>query len=144
MKKQTKNKILELIEEQENILSKLRRKEPSLTPLNLNYDGFLIHNVKKASVLVEIEASIFAREAAYTSVLKKRGLEDTVVGWSQSNLNIMDWEKVLDKAFDNLINQTKIALVKDIIKLLKKHLTEETKLKTTLEKLLQSAKTKLQ
>lgn len=80
MKKQTKNKILELIEEQENILSKLRRKEPSLTPLNLNYDGFLIHNVKKASVLVEIEASIFAREAAYTSVLKKRGLEDTVVG----------------------------------------------------------------
>lgn len=51
---------------------------------------------------------------------------------------------MLDKAFDNLINQTKIALVKDIIELLKKHLTEETKLKTTLEKLLQSAKTKLQ
>lgn len=139
-----KNSIPQLIAEQKEYLKSLQGDdEDTAISLDIEFNGESINSVEKVATLVEMEASIIAREAAYTAILKKRGLEERVVEWSQSSKGITHWEKVFDKAFKNLINKSEIALVKSRLIELEKHLSEEAKMKATLEKLIKEGSTKL-
>lgn len=139
-----KNSIPQLIAEQKEYLKSLQGDdEDTAVSLDIEYNGESIKSVEKVSTLVEMEASIIAREAAYTAVLRKRDLEDKVVEWSLSGKNLAHWGKVLDKAFKKLVNKAKIELVKSRISELEVHLSEDAKMKATLEKLIKEGTTKL-
>jgi phage shock protein A len=139
-----KNKIPQLVAEQEAYLKTLKGDEKDATvSLDIEYSGTAISSIEKVSELIEIEASIKAREAAYTNVLNSRGLEEKVVAWSHGSHNIEHWSKVLDKAYNKLVNKAEIALVEERLEQLKQHLSEEAKMKATLEKLIQAGTVKL-
>jgi hypothetical protein len=139
-----KNKIPQLVAEQKEYLKSLKGDEKDVTvSLDIEYSGTTISSIEKVSELIEIEASIKAREAAYTSVLTSRGLQEKVVAWSHSEKGIEHWALVLDKAFKKLVNKAEIALVEQRIKDLEVHLSEEAKMKATLEKLIQAGAVKL-
>jgi hypothetical protein len=139
-----KNKIPQLVAEQKEYLKSLKGDEKDVTvSLDIDYNGTTISSIEKVSELVEIEASIKARESAYTAVLVSRGLEDKVVAWSCADKGIEHWCKVLDKAYNKIVNKAEIALVEQRIKDLEVHLSEEAKMKATLEKLIQAGTVKL-
>lgn len=139
-----KNKIPQLVAEQKEYLKSLKGDEKDQTvSLEIDYNGTTISSVEKVSELVEIEASIKAREAAYTTVLNSRGLQDKVVAWSHNEKSLEHWGHVLDKAFKKLVNKAEIALVEQRIKDLEVHLSEEAKMKATLEGLIKAGAVKL-
>ena len=139
-----KNSIPQLIAEQKEYLKKLQGDDEDTTvSLDIEFNGESVKSIEKVSTLVEMEASVIAREAAYTATLRKRNLEERVVEWSQSGKNLAHWTKVFDKAFNSLVNKAEIALVKERVVELEKHLSEEAKMKATLEKLIKEGTTKL-
>lgn len=135
---QMKNSIPELIDLQKKRLKELEGdNEDKNISLDIEYDGTPISSITKVSELVELEASLVAREAAYTATLRKRGLEGKVKAWAKEGKDINHWTQVLDKAYSQLVNKAEIALIKTRVKELEQHLSEEAKVKATLEKLIQ-------
>ena len=141
---QMKNSIPELIAAQRDRLKELQGdNEDKNISLDIEYEGEAISSIDKVSELVELEASITAREAAYSAVLKKRGLEGKVKPWNKSGKDLSHWHQVLDKAYNLLVNKAEIAIIKSRIESLEVHLSEEAKMKATLEKLIKENNTLL-
>lgn len=108
--------------------------------LDVDYNGENIKDVSTVKELLQISASLHAREAAYNVELKRYGLEDKKIQpFNESSLPVSKWEKIIEKAIFELMNKKQIEKIESAIKTLSTHLDAETKLKNELESIMKNA-----
>jgi hypothetical protein len=108
--------------------------------LDVDYQGNVIKNVETVNELLQISASLHARATAYGVELERYNLQDKKIQpFTESNLSVEKWEKVISQAIFELMNRKQIEKIESAIKSLSKFEDEETKLKNELENIMKSA-----
>jgi len=124
-------------------LAKLQGDSEEKISLDLNAKsggGTNIKDVTTVTEILEISASLHAREKAYVAEIKRYKLTGmNIKPFSEDGKDVKHWEKVLSKAIHKIINAGKIKILEDSIKGLSKHLDEETKLANELSKIMGEA-----
>ena len=124
-------------------LALLRGESSEKISIDIDYNGENIKDVQEVSKLMEISASIHARAAAFETETKRYKLEGKLKPFTQSGKTVSAWEKIIEKAKDELINGKQIKKLEDAIKRLNNHLSENQRLKNDLEELMNLAAEKL-
>lgn len=136
----TTQQVPEAIETLKAQLAKLKGDVEEKVSLDISYNGKNIKNVDTVKELLEISASLHAREVAYNAEIVRYKLEKAnIQPFSQEGKSLNDWEKIIAKAIHELINSKQIQKIENAIKELSKHLDAETKLKNTLAEVMQGA-----
>lgn len=130
----------QVIEQLKAQLAALKGNSEEKISLDIFYNGKNIKNVDTVKELLEISASLHAREIAYKAEVVRYGLENAnIQPFSQENKSIEEWSKIIAKAIHQLINKVQIKNLEDAIAGLSEHLDAETKLKMKLESLVNGA-----
>lgn len=118
-------------------LAELRKDQPKELSLDVMYNHQKIADVATIKELLEISASIHAREAAFKEEIKRysdsgNDLSQKIKPWSQNDLTVDKWEKVIAKAIFEKVNARAIEIIENSITKLSKFVSEEEKLKNEL------------
>lgn len=136
----TTAQVPQVIETLKAQLAQLKGNAEEKVSLDISYNGKNIKTVDTVKELLEISASLHAREAAYKAEVVRYGLEKAnIQPFSQESKSLAEWQKIIAKAIHELINSKQIQKIENAIKELSKHLDEETKLKNTLAEVMQGA-----
>lgn len=109
--------------------------------INVSWGGGTtnIKNVNKVSELLEISASIHARNEAYNTEAKRYGVEGKVKEFTVSDKTASQWKEIIDKAIFELVNKKQIEQIEAAIKKLSKFEDEKTQLQREFEGIVGSA-----
>ena len=98
-----------------------------------------IKSVKSVGLLLEISSAIHSRNEAYSVEIARYKLTDrNIAPFKVSDKTVSDWEKIIDKAINELINKTQIEKIENAIQKLSKHISEEEKLANDLKSIAES------
>lgn len=139
VKAYTQEDVPAMIEQLKAQLAKLKGNSNDQISLNISYNGTNISKVTTVKELLEIDSSIQARAAAYNERVKARKLEGRVQEFTVSEKNAEQWDKIIEKAVNELINKTQINQIENAIKELHNHLDANTRLQNKLAELMGSA-----
>ena len=129
-----------VIEQLKVQLAALKGNTEEKISLDVEYDGEKIKDIKTVKELLSISASLHARNAAYNVEIIRYGLENAnIQPFSQEDKTVEEWNKIIAKAINELINAVQIKNLEDAISGLSEHLDAETKLQMKLEKLVTGA-----
>lgn len=120
-------------------LETLKKGVPEALSLDITYNGTNIKNVTKVSELLEISASIHARNEAYNTEAKRYGVEGKVKEFTVSDKTASQWKEIIDKAIFELVNKKQIEQIEAAIKKLSKFEDEKTQLQREFEGIVGSA-----
>ena len=121
-------------------LTQLKGNAEEKISLDISYNGEKIKDVDTVKELLEISASLHAREAAYNAEVVRYGLESAnIQPFSQEGKSLEEWKKIIAKAIHELINSKQIQKIENAIKELSKHLDAETQLANTLASVMEGA-----
>ena len=120
-------------------LASLKGNEDVKVSTDITYDHRNIKDITTVSDLLAISASIKARSKAFNEEVVAFGLEGKIKPFTHSEKTAEDWDLILKKAVNELINKTQIKQIEDAISKLSNHLDAETKLKNELAGLVESA-----
>lgn len=108
--------------------------------LDINYNGKKIKDTSTVKELLEISASIHARAAAYAVEITRYNLQSAMIqGFSQEDKTVKEWEAIISKAINELINKVQIKKIEEAIKDLSEHLDADTRLANKLADIMGSA-----
>lgn len=113
-------------------LAILKGSEDKEVSTDIAYDHRNIKDIPKVSDLLAISSSIKARSAAFNVEVKAFGLEGQIKPFTQTEKTAEEWDVILKKAVNELINKTQIEKLENAIKKLSNHLDAETKLRNEL------------
>lgn len=103
-------------------------------------DSTNIKQVTSVKKLLEIMSSIRSREAAYQrELIRYPQLADKIAAWDHKGKSLNQWQKIIDKAVNELFNKAQIEKIQGAISQLEEHLSAEDKLKKTLDNVYNSA-----
>lgn len=117
----------------------LKKGVPESLSLDISYNGTNIKNVTKVSELLEISASIHARNEAYNVEAKRYGVDGKVKHFTVSEKTASQWKEIIDKAIFELVNKKQIEQIESAIKKLSKFEDEKTQLQREFEGIVGSA-----
>jgi hypothetical protein len=121
-------------------LAQLKGNAEEKISLDISYNGKNIKTVDTVSELLQISASLHARETAYKAEVVRYGLENAnIQPFSEEKKSIEEWNKIIAKAIHELINSKQIQKIENAIKELSKHLDAETQLANTLASVMEGA-----
>jgi hypothetical protein len=139
----TRDQVPQAIEALKKQLAKLKGGEEESLSLDITSKsggGTNIKNVTTVTEILEISASIHAREKAFNQEIKRFKLSDmNIKPFEEDGKSVKHWDKVLAKAINTIINAGKIKVLEDSIAGLSKHLDEETKLQNELSEIMNNA-----
>lgn len=138
-----KAQVPSMIESLQKQLKELEGETDETVSLDIKYDNRNIKDITSVSELLMISSSLRSREKAFNEEVKRYDLQEVVKPFSQSDKTVAYWDKVITKAIKELVNKEKIALLKESIKKLSKHLDEKTKLERELNEIMELASKKL-
>ena len=101
--------------------------------MDISYNGVNISKVDNVSTLVEMSASITSRAAAFNKRTAHYGLTGKLKEFNQSGKTEAEWDAIIGKAINELINKVKIEKLENAIKGLSEFLDEDTKLANKLQ-----------
>lgn len=85
--------------------------------LDISYNGKNIKSIDQVGELMEISASINARNLAYREALVRHNLGDrNIAPFSVSDKTAEEWMAIIDKAANELINKVEISAIEETIK----------------------------
>jgi hypothetical protein len=118
-------------------LKALKGKEDEKISIDISYNHTNIKTVKSVSELLEISSAVHARSDAYDKEIERYKLsEKNIKNFEVSGKSVNQWEKIIEKAINELINKTQIDKIQSAITELSKHLDAETKLQNTLKNIM--------
>ncbi len=120
-------------------LQALKKGVPEALSLDISYNGTNIKNVTKVSELLEISASIHARNEAYNAEAKRYGVEGKVKEFTVSEKTASQWKEIIEKAIFELVNKKQIEQIEAAIQKLSKFEDEKTQLQREFEGIVGSA-----
>lgn len=121
-------------------LKELKKNAPDDISLDINYNGKNIKNVTSVGELLQISASIHARNNAYSEELKRYNLETAnIAPFKESDKDASQWAAIINKAIFELINKVQIEKLENAIAKLANHLDAETKLERELSSIVNMA-----
>lgn len=136
----TKENVPALIEHLENQLQLLEGNTDKTVSTDVTYNNTNISKVTKVSELLEISASIHARDKAYQDEIKRYNLTKKKIAPFKSNdKTVKEWEAIILKAINELLNNKQIAQLKDSIIKLSSHVDENIKLAKEIAGIMTSA-----
>lgn len=119
-------------------LKALKGQNDDTLSLDVSYEGTNISKVTSVRELLMISMSIHKKSEAYNQEISRYGLEAMNIA-PFDETPIEKWEKIIQKAINELVNKTQIAKLENAIKALSNHLDAETKLKNELEGIMNTA-----
>ena len=85
--------------------------------LDISYNGKNIKNVDSVNELMEISASIFARNEANVNARVRHNVANrNIAPFTVSDKTADEWMKIIDKAVNELLNKVEIANIEEAIK----------------------------
>lgn len=127
------------IEQLKKTLVELKGNREDSISLDIDYNGNNIKSVKSVGLLLEISSAIHSRNEAYSVEIARYKLTDrNIAPFKVSDKTVSDWEKIIDKAINELINKTQIEKIENAIQKLSKHISEEEKLANDLKSIAES------
>lgn len=120
-------------------LAELKKDQPEAVSLDITYQSTNIKNITKISELLEISASIHARDLAYKAEVSRYGLDGKVKEFTVSDKTASQWKEIISKAIFELVNKKKIEQLENAIKKLSKFEDEKTQLQREFEGIVGSA-----
>jgi hypothetical protein len=133
----TVNDVPEMLEALKGQLKELRSQNKDTVSLNITYNGRNIKDLQSLQELLEISASVHAREAAYNEEVKRYKVEGEVVSFTTSGKNVKEWEEIIEKAIFELKNRKKISDLEEAISELSKYVSEEEKFRNSINAIVQ-------
>lgn len=97
-----------------------------------------IKDVKTVTRLLEISSSVHARAEQFENS-KKRFNVTNVAPFEQDGKTVEEWDKIIAKAINELVNAKQIEILKDSIKKLEAFLDSQTKLDREVKAIMQAA-----
>lgn len=135
----TKQDVPKMIDQLKAQLETLKGNNRDKISLDVKYNGTNIKDVKTVKELLEISASVQARGKAYSEEVIRFKLQGKVQEFTTSDKTVEEWNLIIDKAINELINSTQIAKLESAIKKLSSHLDENTKLQNELAEIMGDA-----
>lgn len=135
----TPEKVTATIDTLKAQLAELKKDQPEAVSLDITYQSTNIKNVTKISELLEISASIHARNLAYQAEVSRYGLDGKVKEFTVSEKTANQWKEIISKAIFELVNKKKIEQLENAIKKLSKFEDEKTQLQREFEGIVGSA-----
>jgi len=137
----SKKQVPQLIEQLQKKLQVLKGGADEKIDTSIMYEtGEKINEIKEVSKLLQISASIHARENAYKQEITRYNLTTkNIATFSVNGKNVKQWEEIINKAIIDLINKNEITKVENAIDKLSKHLDEKVKLQNELAEIMASA-----
>jgi len=139
----TKADVPGAIEKLEAQLAALKGNRDEEVSLNISYNSTNIKDVATVKELLEISSSINARSAAYAVEAERYGVVAKVRPFMVSEKTAEEWQKIIGKAINELINKKQIETLENAIKKLSKHLDEDTRLQKELAEIMGTASEKI-
>jgi hypothetical protein len=133
----TVNDVPQMLETLKGQLEELRSKNKDTVSLNITYNERKIEKLESLQELLEISASVHAREKAYNEEVQRYKLEGEVVPFSTSGKNVKEWEEIIEKAIFELKNRKKINDLEEAISELSKYVSEEEKFRNSINAIVQ-------
>lgn len=135
-----KEQVPQMIETLKEKLKSLKGDVKEKISTNVDYEGQKISEIKEVSRLLQTSARIHAMEKAYNEEIARYNLQKKPIKkFAPENKTVAQWEQIIAKAINDLINKTEIEKVENAIKKLSTHLDENTKLQNELEGIMNSA-----
>lgn len=141
----TKENVPALISQLESQLEALEGNVDKTVSTDVMYNGQNISKVEKVSTLLEISASIHAREKAYSEEISRYDLgSKNVAKFKTEDRTASEWSAIISKAINELLNAKAIKNLRDSISKLSNHVDAETKLQRELAGIMQNATQEIQ
>ena len=141
----SKEQVPQLIEQLKEKLQALKGGVDEKIDTSISYGGEgSIKDIKEVSKLLQISASLHAREAAYKQEIARYNLQDkNIAPFTENGKNVKQWEEIINKAIVDLINKNEISKVESAIAKLSTHLDEKVKLQNELAEIMASASSEI-
>ena len=129
-----KEQVPQMIETLKEKLKSLKGDVEEKISTNVDYEGQKISEIKEVSRLLQTSARIHAMEKAYNEEIARYNLQKKPIKkFAPEDKTVAQWEQIIAKAINDLINKTEIEKVEDAIKKLSTHLSEETRIENELK-----------
>ena len=135
-----KEQVPQMIETLKEKLKTLKGDVEEKISTNVDYEGQKISEIQEVGRLLQISARIHAMEKAYNEEIARYNLQKKPIKkFAPEDKTVAQWEQIIAKAINDLINKTEIEKVEDAIKKLSTHLSEEVRIENELKGIMNSA-----